>query len=112
MVLEGVVSMRLLELKNGGRVPAVEIMMATPTVKQLLAEGKTQELYTALKDGQDYFGTCTFNQSLKTLVERDVVTIDQALAAADNPDELKLEFRGLRKGNRSGDFEFETFKRK
>ncbi len=111
MVMEGVVSMRLLELNDGGRVPAVEIMLATPTIKQLLAEGKTQELYTALKDGQDYFGTCTFNQSLKTLVERDVVSIDQALAAADNPDELKLEFRGLRKGSRSGDFEFETFKR-
>lgn len=111
MTLEGVVSLRLLALENGGRVPAVEILTATPTIKNLLAEGKTNELYVALKDGSDYFGTCTFNQSLKQLVERNVVTIEQALAAADNPDELKLEFRGLRKGSRSSDFEFDTFKR-
>lgn len=110
--LEGVVSLRLMTLKDGGRVPAIEILLATPTIKNLLAEGKTNELYQALKDGTDYFGTCTFNQSLRVLVEKNVISMDQALTAADNPDELKLEFRGLRKGSRSSDFEFDTFKRK
>ncbi len=112
LVLEGVVSLRLLALKDGGRIPAVEVLMATPTVKNLLGEGKTEELYQALKEGTDYFGTCTFNQSLKMLVENDVISMEQALSAADNPDELKLEFRGLRKGSRAGDFEFDTFKKK
>ena len=112
LVLEGVFSMRLLAMKDGGRIPAVEILLATPTVKNLLAEGKTKELYPALKEGTDYFGTCTFNQSLKALVEKETITMEQALSAADNPDELKLEFRGLRKGSRSSDFEFDTFKRK
>jgi Tfp pilus assembly ATPase PilU len=39
----------------------------------------------------------TFNQSLKSLLERDLITLEDALAAADSPDELKLELRGISK---------------
>ncbi len=105
LILEGVVSQRLLASAQGGRVPAVEIMLATPTIRDLLAEGKTRDLYSALKDGREYFGTCTFNQSLKELVDMELITMEQALQHADDPDELKLEFRGFRQESRSGDFE-------
>ena len=96
-LLEGVVSQRLLPTKDGtARMPAIELMASTPTVQELLLHGKTRELYKALKEGS-YYGCMTFNQSLKSLLERDLITLEDALAAADSPDELKLELRGISK---------------
>lgn len=107
MVLEGVVSQRLLARKDGlGRVPAIEIMMATPSIREMLLEGRTTELYKAIKDG-GYFGCQTFNQSLKETYEKDLISLADALAAADNPDELKMEIKGIVKGTRAGDFDFD-----
>lgn len=98
-LLEGVVSQRLLPTKDGtARMPSVELMCATPTTRELLLHGKTRELYKALKDGS-YYGCMTFNQSLKSLLERDLITLEDALHAADNPDELKLDLRGISKDN-------------
>ncbi len=96
-LLEGVISQRLLPTKDGtARMPAIELMAATPTVQELLLHGKTRELYKALKEGS-YYGCMTFNQSLKSLLERDLITLEDALSAADSPDELKLELRGISK---------------
>ena len=98
-LLEGVISQRLLPTKDGtSRMPAIELMCSTPTVQELLLHGKTRELYKALKDGS-YYGCMTFNQSLKSLLERDLITLEDALSAADSPDELKLELRGISKDN-------------
>jgi twitching motility protein PilT len=100
-LLEGVISQRLIPTKDGtARMPAIEIMMATPTVQELLLHGKTRELYKALKEGS-YYGCLTYNQSLKGMLERDLITLEDALAAADSPDELKLELRGISKDNRT-----------
>ncbi len=98
MVLEGVVSLRLLRRKDGpGRVPAAEIMMATPTVREMLQQGRTRQLGTALREG-GYFGTQTFGQALKALLDRGVIAEEDALASADNPEELRLELRGIVRG--------------
>ena len=53
----------------------------------------------------------TLNQSLKGLYEKEHITIEDALAAADNEDELKLELRGIKKGSSTGDFNFSKFER-
>jgi twitching motility protein PilT len=96
-LLEGVISQRLLPTKDGStRVPAIELMCATPTTKEHLLHGRTREIYKALKDG-GYYGCMTYNQSLKSLLERDLITLEDALNAADSPDELKLELRGISK---------------
>jgi Tfp pilus assembly pilus retraction ATPase PilT len=87
-------------------VPAVEIMMATPTIRDILLDGRTTELYKAIKEG-GYFGCQTFNQSLKEIYEKDFITLADALQAADNPDELKMELKGIVKGTRAGDFDFD-----
>jgi len=106
LVLEGVISQRLLARRDGkGRVPAVEVMVATPTIKELLLEGRTTELYKSIKEGA-YFGCRTFNQSLKELYEKDLITLKDALEAADEPEELKMELKGIIKGSQSGDFDF------
>ncbi len=107
MILEGVVSQRLLVRKDGtGRVPAIEIMVTTPTIRDILLEGRTTELYKAIKDGS-YFGCQSFNQSLKVIYEKDLISLADALQAADNPDELKMELKGIVRGTRAGDFDFD-----
>ncbi|PCJ62488.1 MAG: type IV pili twitching motility protein PilT [Planctomycetota bacterium] len=104
MVLEGVVSQRLLKRSDGpGRVAVVEIMVASPTVRQILLEGETLGLYKAIKEGE-YFGSQTFNTHLRTLVDKKIITKEDALRASDKPDELALEFKGISKGSKSSDF--------
>lgn len=96
-LLEGVISMRLIPTKDGSsRVPAVELMLATPTIRELLLGGKVREIYKAVKEGT-YYGTQTFNQSLMLLLQKDLISLEDALEAADSPDELKLELRGISK---------------
>jgi twitching motility protein PilT len=100
-LLVGVASMRLLRTKSGDRrVPAVELMVDAPTIKETLAAGKIRDLYKAIRDGS-YYGMQTFNQALKTLIQGDHISLEDALAAADSPDELRLEIRGITKGSRA-----------
>ena len=107
LVLVGVVSQRLIPRKNeSGRVPAVELMIESPTIRELLRKGQTQELYNAVKEGE-YFGCQTFNQSLRKLYEQDLITLEHALAASDYPDELKLDLKGIFKGAVTADFNFD-----
>ncbi|MBI5359523.1 MAG: PilT/PilU family type 4a pilus ATPase [Planctomycetes bacterium] len=107
ILLQGVCSMRLVKSKDGmSRVPAIEIMTNTPTIQELLFTRKTRDLYKSIKEGK-YFGCQTFNQSLRSLIEQDLVSVEEALASSDNPDELKLELRGISKGSKTGDFKFD-----
>lgn len=95
LILEGVISQRLVKKSdNSGRVPAIEIMLATPTIKELLEQGKTRSLDKAVNDG-GHFGCQTFNQSLADLVNKKLITKEDALKYADNPDQLKMIFRGI-----------------
>ena len=106
LLLEGVVAQRLVPKKHGkGRVPALEMMVNSPTIKDLLQSGRTPELYNAIKDGE-YFGCVTFNQSIKRLYQSDIVSLEDAMAAADQPEELKLELKGVYKGSVPADFNF------
>jgi twitching motility protein PilT len=99
LVLEGVVSQRLITRRSkSGRVPAVEILLGTPTAKEMVLEGRTRELATALEEGNQYYGSQSFNQSLVGLVHEGVIDYDDAMEAADSPDELKLALRGITKG--------------
>lgn len=98
MVLQGVLSQRLIPRSGqSGRVPALEVMIATPTIKQLLEEGRTLELGPTIRDSA-HFGCMTFNQSLYGLFEQGIITREDALANADNPDEMEMLFRGIQRG--------------
>ncbi len=99
MILEGVLSIRLIRKKDKGRVPAIELLLGTPTIKETISEGRTLELPKAIADGFNYFGTMTFLQSLKTLCEEERISVEDALLAADNPDELKMHLRGITTGS-------------
>jgi Tfp pilus assembly pilus retraction ATPase PilT len=98
MVFQGVVSQRLVPRKDSnGRVPGLEVMIATPTIKQMIEEGRTPELYTAIRDSE-HFGCMTFNQSLMKLYEKGDITREDALSTSDNPDEMEMLFRGIQRG--------------
>lgn len=103
MVLQGVISQRLVPRATGkGRVPAVEVMTATPTVREMLMEGRTRDLRQAIHEGS-HFGCQTFNQSLKKLCQDKVISYDAAMASADDPDEFKMELSGITRGTQSAD---------
>ena len=82
------------------------MMINSPTVRELLREGRTHELAGALRAGEHY-GSCTFNQSLRSLYQADRITLEEALSYSDFPDELQLELRGVVKGAEMGDFDFD-----
>jgi twitching motility protein PilT len=103
LVLKGVMSMRLLVKKDGsGRIPACEIMLSTPTVRKIIHEGRTGDLYDAIKKG-GVFGMQTFNQALIKLLKANKITEEEARRYADNVEELELEMRGIYLGSAAHD---------
>ena len=101
LVFQAVISQRLIPRKDTpGRVPGLEIMVATPTMKQMIEEGRTPELYQAIRDSE-HFGCMTFNQSLYQLFEKGTITREDALVNTDNPDEMEMLFRGIQRGSSS-----------
>jgi twitching motility protein PilT len=99
LVLEGAISLRLLRCRGKiGRVPAVEILLNTPSVREHLQQGKTRLLPNALRDGAEYFGSQTFHQSLRQLMRDGLITEEDAMAASDSPEELRMELRGIARG--------------
>ena len=107
MILVGAASLRLVPRADGkGRVPAVEILTGSPRVRELLHDGRTVDLYQAIREG-GFFGMQTFNQSLKQWVEKGVVKLEDAMAAADDPDELRLELEGVTGASQRGEIVLE-----
>ncbi|HKA91437.1 MAG TPA: type IV pilus twitching motility protein PilT [Haliangiales bacterium] len=99
-VLRGVVSQRLIARADGkGMVPAVEILVASARVKELVADAeRTREIREAIGQGREPYGMQTFDQSLIDLVQRRLVTYEDALRASSNPDDFALAFRGVSGG--------------
>lgn len=93
--LAGVMSQRLVPRMNEpGLVPAFELLVSTPHVRELLQEGNTAELARVIEQGTED-GLISFNQCLRTLVVDHVVDLQEALAASDRPDDLVLALRGI-----------------
>lgn len=104
LCLNGVISQRLLPLATGtGRVPAVEIMIATPTIKKLILEGKTLEVPQHIEQGA-HVGMMTFNQCIATLYQTKMIRYEEAMAAATSPDELRLMISGITTGVGAKDY--------
>ena len=98
-VLKSVVSMRLVRAAESiqGRVPAVEVMIATPYIRDCIVyPEKTALIRDAIAQGTSQYGMQTFDQSLFDLYTRGLITYDEALAGASNPDEFKLRVSGVR----------------
>jgi twitching motility protein PilT len=96
LVLEGIVCQALLPKIGGGRAVALEIMIPTPAIRNLIREDKIHQLYSAMQTGQEKAGMQTMNQSLATLYQKKLVTLETALMRSSNRDELQdLISRGV-----------------
>jgi twitching motility protein PilT len=89
LVLEGIVCQALLPKIGGGRVCSLEIMIPTPAIRNLIREDKIHQIYSAMQTGQDKFGMQTANQSLASLYMKKLVTLEHAMNASSNKDELQ-----------------------
>jgi len=89
LVLEGIVCQTLLPKVGGGRVVALEIMIPTPAIRNLIREDKIHQIYSSMQTGQEKVGMQTMNQCLASLYQRKAVTLETALGASSNRDELQ-----------------------
>ena len=94
--LQAVISQRLLtrEDEDGGRCPALEIMICTPAIRDLIRDrSRVGEIKDYIADGRDQYGMQTFDQHLIDLVESKMVTFEAAKAAASNPADFELKLK-------------------
>jgi twitching motility protein PilT len=83
--LRAVISQTLLKKKGGGRVAAHEIMIGTPAIRNLIRENKIAQMYSAIQTGQQ-FGMQTLDQNLQQMVQKGIVTREEARSKAANKD--------------------------
>jgi pilus retraction protein PilT len=97
-LLKGVISLRLVPTKGkGGRIPAYEVMLLTPTISRLIREGKVWEIPQYIEEG-GIFGMQSFNQTLVKLVRDGTIGEAEAMEFSDNREEFSLLLKGIKKG--------------
>jgi twitching motility protein PilU len=90
--LRAIVAQRLLPSVDGGRVPAVEILLDTPFVKELIKRGHFDEIKGAMEQSI-HEGCQTFDQALFTLYKNGSIDLEEALANADSANNLRLKIK-------------------
>jgi twitching motility protein PilT len=96
-VLRGVISQRLVPRADGkGRVPAIEVLLCTTRVREMIEDkDRTKEIPDAISQGHTTYGMQTFDQSLMGLLKAGLVSYDEALRQATNPDDFALRVSGI-----------------
>jgi twitching motility protein PilT len=96
-VLKAIISQRLVPRADGlGRVPAVEVLISTGYVRDCVEnKEKTKLIRDAISQGTSQYGMQTFDQSLYLLYRNGLITLEEALRRATNPDEFKLKIQGI-----------------
>ncbi|MGB8508312.1 MAG: type IV pilus twitching motility protein PilT [Pyrinomonadaceae bacterium] len=97
-IIRAIVSMRLVRSASGqGRVPAVEVMVTTGLIRDyIINEEKTSLIRDALSAGTSQYGMQNFDQSFFNLFQSGLISMDEALRGASNPDEFRLRVSGIR----------------
>jgi twitching motility protein PilT len=109
-VLRAVISQRLVPRADGrGRVPAVEVLLATARVRELVEDkDRTKEIQDAIAQGHVSYGMQTFDQSLMGLYRSGLVSYEEALRQATNPDDFALRVSGI---SGTSDSKWDNFER-
>jgi twitching motility protein PilT len=96
-IIKGIVSQRLVARSDGtGRVPAAEVMLGTLSVREaIIDEAKTRQIPTIIAAGMSHYGMQTFDQSLLMLHKKGIISYDEALMTATNPDDFSLKVKGV-----------------
>ena len=96
-VLKAIISMRLIPRADGkGRVPAVEVLRSTGYIRECIeVKEKTKMIRDAISSGTSQYGMQTFDQSIFQLYKKNLITLEEALRRATNPDEFRLKIQGI-----------------
>jgi twitching motility protein PilT len=90
LVLEGIVCQALLPRADGaGRVISLEILIPTPAIRNLVRDDKVHQIYSTMQTGQEKFGMQTMNQSLATLYQKRLISLETAMSASSLKEELE-----------------------
>jgi twitching motility protein PilT len=90
LVLEGIVCQALLPKADGkGRICSLEILVPNPAIRNLIRDDKIHQIYGTMQTGQEKLGMQTQNQSLASLHQKRLITLETALATSSNKDELQ-----------------------
>jgi twitching motility protein PilT len=93
--IQGIMTQQLLPKANGkGRVVACEILVATPAVRNLIREGKTHQIYSAMQAGAKH-GMVTMDQTLAQLAKRGLISQKDAIERCSNPEDLRRLIEAL-----------------
>jgi len=92
--IRAVVCQRLVPAVGGGVVPAVEIMINTPTVRKMLEKNNLENLGAAVETGTED-GMQTFGQCIYQLILDGLITEEDGLMRTDNPEALKMNLKGI-----------------
>src|SRR5216117_4293347 len=91
LVLQAVVSQQLIARRDGrGRLLAAEVMIPNAAIRNLIREEKVHQIYSQMQVGQSKFGMQTMSQALIVLVQRNLITPDEAVANATEADEVRM----------------------
>ena len=96
-VLKAAIAQRLIPSKDGlGRCPGVEVLVATPFIKDCIVDkDKTHLIAGAIAQGTSQYGMQTFDQSIFSLFQNELISYEEALRWATNVDEFKLKVQGI-----------------
>lgn len=96
-ILRAIISMRLVpRADEKGRVPAIEVLVATATIKGCIEDAdKTKLISDYIAEGFSQYGMQTFDQSFLNLYKRGIITYENALSWATNPDDFALKVKGI-----------------
>ncbi|MEI8120502.1 MAG: PilT/PilU family type 4a pilus ATPase [bacterium] len=92
--LQAVICQRLVKGSQGGVIPAVEILINTPTVRKVLEKNKLEILPAAIETGVED-GMQTFNQSIYQLIKSGMISQDEGMQNASNPQALRMNLQGI-----------------
>jgi twitching motility protein PilT len=94
-VLQGVISQRLVPTVEGKRVAALEVMVKTPFIAQLILENRDVEIRDAIEEGREIYGSQSFDQHLLDLWTKKVISTEETFNYATSPSDLKLKMQGM-----------------
>lgn len=100
--LQAVMCLRLIQRSDGvGRVPACEVLLTNPSVRNIIKENRIHQIDQAIQQGRDS-GMQSFNDSLFDLVKANLVSVEQASEISENPEELNMLLQGIRLSSKKG----------
>jgi len=105
--MRGIISQRLIPTVDGGRAAAIEILIGSPRIKDLVKDGKVHEIKEAMEASEAY-GMQTFDLALLKLFKDDRISEEEALKNADSPNNLRLKMKHSGGFKSTAEFELEA----